>query len=87
MLSAHERRQLRNIEQRLEADDPDFARTLTGPPATTKHGRQTAASLLATLALVLIVLGSMTAAFPLLFFGAVTAMIAACLYCTKHKPQ
>jgi hypothetical protein len=87
MLSAHERRQLRDIEQQLRSDAPDLARALTGEPATRKHGSHNAAILLAVLALVLIVLGIMTAGFPLLFLGSITAMTATCLYCTKRTPK
>jgi Flp pilus assembly protein TadB len=82
MLSAHERRQLRDIEQHLYTDDPDFARTLSDP---TKHSRHIAALLLAILAVTLIVLGVTAAGFPLLFFGTVTAMISACVYRTTRS--
>jgi hypothetical protein len=81
MLSAHERRQLRDIEQHLYTDDPDFVRTLGSP---IRHSRHIVAPLLAVLAVALIVLGVAEAGFPLLFFGTVTAMISACVHCTTR---
>ncbi|RSM72371.1 DUF3040 domain-containing protein [Kibdelosporangium aridum] len=77
MLSAHERQELRAISQHLYADDPDLARTLSAP---TSRGRRIVALLLAMLAVTLIVFGLTPAGFPLLFFGTITAMVAACLF-------
>jgi hypothetical protein len=82
MLSAHERRELRDIEQRLHAEDPQFARALTGAKL---RRRYVPAVAVAVLALVLIILGVATGGFPLLFFGFVTAMIAGCLGCGSSR--
>ncbi|SMC47794.1 DUF3040 domain-containing protein [Kibdelosporangium aridum] len=78
MLSAHERQELRAIGQHLHANDPDFARTLSDPAS---RGRRIVAVLFAVLAVTLIVFGLKAAGFPLLFFGTITAMVAACLFC------
>jgi hypothetical protein len=84
MFTPYERRQLRQIEQWFEEDDPQLAKTLrTGPVRKPSMAPQIAAIVVAC---ALAVLGVLTGAFILLFGAAIAGVTAVGLASNRrHK--
>jgi hypothetical protein len=85
MLSQHERRQLEQIEQWFEANDPQFSTLMSGttPARSTRRGIVTAA-LIYALGVGLIVLGVIIS-LALIFPGALAISLAACIHVATHR--
>lgn len=75
MFTPYERRQLRQIEEWFEADDPQLAKSLRAGPVRKLSATPQVIAIIVACALA--VLGFMTGAFVLLFAAAISGIIAA----------
>ena len=86
MFSQDERRQLDELERRLEASDPELAKMLGDFPREQKiHCGQFAAIVLDLLAFLFIALGAITLNMLLIFAGVMVAVGGACLHVTRRR--
>jgi hypothetical protein len=85
MFTPYERRQLRQIEEWFEQDDPQLARILRSGPARKRSGAPQIIAI--CVAIGLGVLGIMTGAYMLLFGAMITGVVAGYLVATRRKKQ
>jgi hypothetical protein len=82
MFTPYERRQLRQIEEWFEQDDPDLARILRSGPARKPSPVPHVVAICVTVALG--VLGVLTGAFMLIFGAMISGVAAGCMV-AKHR--
>jgi hypothetical protein len=84
MLSAHEQRQLVEIERWFTASDPVLADVLRdGRRSPLRRHRKLVAFAGDVLGALLVVLGAVTGTFSLIFAGIVALTVAACMHVTR----